>query len=356
MARAYAILGMFIVNFTFCFGAFQENTFFGKSLTLFVGNSTSIFIICAGIGVTHFSDSFCKSKYKNQNAKSILLKRSWFLFAIGILLYAWWPGDILHFYGGYLHFAAFLLFVPKKHYLWIALICVIVYNILQYFIPITTGWNLQTTKYSDFWTIKGFIRNTFYNGWNSIFPWFAYFTIGMFLGKLDWKSHQTKKGIFVVGLVILCLFKGLRLIIRADIENPVRNPYYVKYWFYLMEDYFPSNIPFMMITLGFAFMVISVCMFIGDRFSKSKIINWLSKTGQMTLSLYVFHITAGMLLLSQFSGIPYTGLLPTQKPLTAAIILTFAVIFFIFCVILCNLWSRKFRKGPLETVMRKISD
>ena len=32
LARAYAILGMFIVNFNFCFGSFQNNTPIGQFL------------------------------------------------------------------------------------------------------------------------------------------------------------------------------------------------------------------------------------------------------------------------------------------------------------------------------------
>ena len=28
---------------------------------------------------------------------------------LGLLVYPWWTGDILHFYGGYMHLAAFFL-------------------------------------------------------------------------------------------------------------------------------------------------------------------------------------------------------------------------------------------------------
>ena len=57
--------------------------------------------------------------------RSHILKRSWFLLSIGLLLFTWWPGDILHFYGGYMHIAAFILFVPKRYYLWIASIVIL---------------------------------------------------------------------------------------------------------------------------------------------------------------------------------------------------------------------------------------
>lgn len=52
VARAYAIFGMLIVNFNFCFGSFQDQSALGRFLNLFTGNSTAIFIICAGMGVS----------------------------------------------------------------------------------------------------------------------------------------------------------------------------------------------------------------------------------------------------------------------------------------------------------------
>ena len=109
LARTYAIFGMFIVNFIFCFGSFRDETVFGKFANLFIGNSTSIFIICAGMGVVLMTNRDTYSIEEKNKLKSVILKRSWFLFVLGLLLYNWWPGDILHFYGAYMHIAAFLL-------------------------------------------------------------------------------------------------------------------------------------------------------------------------------------------------------------------------------------------------------
>lgn len=356
LARAYAIFGMFIVNFIFCFGSFRDETIFGKFANLFIGNSTSIFIICAGMGVVLMSNRDTQGLEDKSKLKAVIIKRSWFLFALGLLLYNWWPGDILHFYGGYMHIAAFLLFVPKRYYLWSALAAITVYNILQSFIPIFTSWNLQTTKYADFWTPIGFLRNTFYNGWNSIFPWFAYFSIGMFLGRLNWQDKKIWKRIFIIGFTLLAVFKTLRLFIKYDFDNVHRHDFYIKSWFYLMEDYFPANVPFITITTGWALMVISICMFIANKFPTATFIRLLAKTGQMTLSLYVGHMTIGVFILSILTHKTYTGFPQTEKPAELPFILTYALLFFGVSVMFSYLWSRKFKNGPLETLMRKISD
>jgi uncharacterized protein len=123
-----------------------------------------------------------------------------------------------------------------------------------------------------------------------------------------------------------------------------------------MSDYFPPYLPFMMITTGFAFMVISICMLLGERFSNNNIIIALVKTGQMTLSHYVIHLTLGMIIFGLIKGKHYTGLLEDEMPTPPIQILAFAFAFFVLSVIFSVLWGKRFKNGPLETIMRKISD
>lgn len=343
LARAYAILGMFIVNFNFSFGSFWDKSLVGRSLNLFTGNSTAIFIICAGMGVSFLSDHPTDRKVKRT-----IVRRSWFLFALGLLLYNWWPGDILHFYGGYMHIAALLLFLPRSVYLWSALIGIVVYHALLFIIPVETGWDLSNFQYEDFWTVKGFFRNTLYNGWNSIFPWIAYFLLGMWLGRLDWSSRKVSRQIFLTGLICFTLFEGIRW--YAMQVQPGKNILN-----YIMSDYFPPYLPFMMITVGFALMVITVCIYIGDKFKSSLLINSLAKTGAMTLTHYVLHLTLGMLLFQWLTGLQYTGLLRIKDPASPKYILLFSLAFFSVAVLFSNLWNKRFKKGPLEMMMRWVS-
>lgn len=337
---------MFIVNFNFCFGSFQDTTATGLFLNVFTGNSTSIFIICAGMGVslmTNYAGIY--SNEERKRFKSFILKRSWFLFALGILLYSWWPGDILHFYGGYMHIAAFLLFYPKKYYLLLAIVAIVIFHLLLFIIPIGTSWDYTSFMYSDFWSIKGFLRNTFYNGWNSIFPWIAYFLLGMWLGRINWHQPRTIPKLFFTGLAFFVGAEALRQYavhrqLRPDLMN------------YIMAEYFPPYLPFMIITASFALMVISICFWLGERYQNSKLVNLLSLTGQMTLTHYVMHLTLGMVVLQYLSGIKYTGLLQTATPVAPPYILAYSIAFYLFTIGFSVLWSKRFRNGPLETLMR----
>ena len=349
LARAYAIFGMFVVNFNFCFGTFSSTSTFEKFQNLFVGNSTAIFIILAGVGLSLMTSRLVYTLEEKKKIKSTVLKRSWFLFALGLLLYPWWPGDILHFYGGYLHLAAFLLFVPRRYYLWAVIAAILIFHALLFFIPIGTGWDFVTTEYTDFWSLKGFLRNTFYNGWNSMFPWFAYFALGMWLGRLKWQDKKTRKNVFIAGLLLFIVFQILRLFARNDFfSEGVTN--------YIMSEYFPPYFPFIAITIGFALMVISTFLYIGERFATSKLILYLAVTGRMTLTHYVVHLTLGMLLLSLLTGEKYTGYWNSLIPTNPVLIFTFSFLFFIVAVIFSNLWNKRFKNGPVEMLMRKFSD
>jgi uncharacterized protein len=112
----------------------------------------------------------------------------------------------------------------------------------------------------------------------------------------------------------------------------------------------------MVITASYALMVITVCIWLGNKFPQSKLIEWLTIAGGMTLSNYVFHLTIGMVILQTVTGKKYTGFLRLEDPVPPTYILSFSVAFFMLTTILNILWSKKFKKGPLEILMRKISD
>jgi uncharacterized membrane protein YeiB len=271
---------------------------------------------------------------------------------MGLLLYPWWPGDILHFYGGYMHFAAFLLFVPKRFYWWVALAAMLIFHILTLIIPIETSWDFDKFQYLDFWTWEGFLRNTFYNGWNSIFPWLAFFMAGMWLGRLDWSKPKVKQNVFFIGLFLFILVEILRFWIKYDWNNPDWHNFYEKYWVYITSEYFPAYPAFMLVTGGFALMVISICMWIGERFSNTLIIQSLVKTGQMTLTHYIIHLTLGIILLAALTGKTYSGFTEDETPTTPTYIFTYACLFFALSVTFSIFWRKRFEKGPMEMLMR----
>jgi uncharacterized membrane protein YeiB len=62
-----------------------------------------------------------------------------------------------------------------------------------------------------------------------------------------------------------------------------------------------------------------------------------------------------MIVLSIITGKQYTGLLEDEKPTEAIYILCYAVLYYLLSILFSIAWSKKFKNGPLETLMRKIS-
>jgi uncharacterized protein len=348
LARAYAILGMFIVNFNTVFGSFTDNTFLAQFLGLFSGNSSSTFVILAGMGISLMTSRNGYGLAEKLKLKAIITRRSWFLFIIGLALYTWWPADILHYYGGYMRLAILILFVPKKYYLWAALLAIVIFHLLFAAIPYETGWNFKTLEYTDFWTVNGFLRNTFYNGWNSIFPWVAYFFAGMWLGRLDWEGLKLQRKMFLFGFGLFCFVIALQFYANGTIANK-------DLYMYITADYIPPFPAFMLGTFGFSLMLISTFMFIGGKFGNNEYAKMFASTGKMTLTHYISHLTIGMIAFAFIIGKNYTGHLSEKAAASPIFILLFAVSYFILSCLFSKLWIRKFKYGPIEAIMRKIS-
>jgi uncharacterized protein len=124
---------------------------------------------------------------------------------------------------------------------------------------------------------------------------------------------------------------------------------------YITADYILPFLPFMLGTFGFALMLIAVFMFIGNKVSHLKYAQLLSHTGQMTLTHYVSHLTIGMLLFSVITGKSYINISAYSTPTNPLHILLFAIAYFIISCVFSYFWRKKFKAGPLESVMRKIS-
>lgn len=347
LARAYAIFGMFIVNFNTVFGSHTNTNGLSGFLNLFNGNSSSLFVILAGMGVSLLV-SKATSPEERRNTRKIISKRAWFLFFLGVVFYNWWPADILHFYGGYMHLAVFMLFVPRIYYIWAALICIVVFHGLLFIIPFDTGWDFSNFLYKDFWTVSGFIRNTLYNGWNPIFPWMAYFFLGMYLGKLDWQNKSIhRKATLISGAIFLIFFLTKEFAGTITSDKDLQ--------FFLTADYLPPFFPFIASTASYGVLIICLFVYLGEKTQHYQLSAILASTGQLTLTHYLSHLTLGFISLSLITGKELNFDLIHATPTAPWILLVFAVCYFILSCAFSYQWKKRFKNGPVESLMRKIS-
>lgn len=137
----------------------------------------------------------------------------------------------------------------QKLLLFLSIIILLIAQALQLTFNTFEGWGGPTPfiNYVDFWTIQGFLRNLFFNGYHPIFPWFSFFLIGMIIGRLDLHNKKIRERLLLLGITITILSellsKGLthflfhisakRLPHFYLIQDPSYQMYYI---FYLLQD------------------------------------------------------------------------------------------------------------------------
>ncbi len=349
-ARALAMFGMLIVNFKIIMGAAENGPDWIIWFTgLFEGRASATFVMLAGIGV-----ALMTRKARNGGTHSIirenrtsLRKRAAFLFIIGLLLYVvGWTGDILHYYGVYMLIASFLIVSSTKLMIILSSTILIISQILLVTMNYLKGWDPAQPfmEYLDFWTIEGFLRNLLFNGYHPVLPWICFFLIGMILGRLDLLKKAVRNKMLFISLFLLATIEILsKVLMRLSLS--VLDVESAEYLF--QTGPIPPNILYVLSNSSSAIIVIIASIYIAEKFAGHWFTKSLIKTGQLTLTHYVSHV---------FIGIGILMLLNRLENQTLAFSLIFTILFFVASILFSVLWSRKFKRGPIEWVMRKITN
>jgi uncharacterized membrane protein YeiB len=307
---------------------------------LFDGRAAATFVILAGVGISMLSSKgrISQDQARIRRDRKMLLKRAVFLFVVGLLYTPLWPADILHFYGVYIAIAALLLTVSDRQ-LWAGAIALIVAFLLLVFIfDYEVGWDFATLTYLDFWTLAGMGRHIFFNGFHPVIPWLAFIFIGMWLGRQDVKNSQLRKKILWVSISAAAVAETLSFILLKSFpgENGI---------IFATEPIPPVPL-YIIAGTGTAIAIIMLCLELTFRYPKAQIFSPLVSTGQLALTLYVAHVVLGMGFLEMI------GRLENQ---TLEFATLSAAIFTILAIIFSYYWRKRFQRGLLEWVMRKVT-
>ena len=349
VARALAVIGMIIVNFKVVLGA--EGLSWVKSFAnVFDGKAAATFVVLAGVGLALMTNSAIKNndKLKLKIARIRIAKRALFLFVIGISYITIWPADILHFYGIYMVIILMVLPCKERTILILAGAIIFFYPMLLIFWNYETGWDFISLNYQDFWTFKGFIRNLFFNGFHPVMPWTAFMLLGYWFGKQDLHNDKFIKKTFLVSTLLFIsiqILSYLSISILADGNQEAA----LELTEILGTNPMPP-LPFYMFNgISIAFVTISACILLAKRFEASIIIGALHKTGQLALTFYVAHVIIGM------------GIIELVAPekignFTITFSLTYALLFSLACIVFAVFWRKHKKHGPLEWILRKLTD
>jgi uncharacterized protein len=353
LARALAVFGMVLVNFKLLMGSRVSNSgpeWLAWLVGLIEGRAATTFVILTGVGISLLSRRarLADDKAGMTKNRNTLLRRALFLFVVGLLLAIRRPYNILPFYGVYIAIAAFLLVVSER-FLWkLAVTFMAAFVVLMVVFYEYHGWYFPTwTAYREFWTPSGMVRNLFFNGFHPVFPWMFFILTGMWLGRKDMSKPTFRRGVMLVAVGLICMTELTSWLLLQNLPNtiygvPAKN---------LFGTYGPPSTPFFLLSgSGTGLVVITLSNMLTEKFATSRWLEPFIATGQMTLTLYVAHFVIGadfllrkmLLLLNQL-----------YRPLPVA--LGSAVIFCVGAVLFAFFWRKRFSRGPLELIMRRIT-
>ena len=337
IARYLAFVGMVLVNFDIVMshGVQSNEGFFNEFIGQLRGRASATFVILAGIGL-----GLSSFKKESQTVKTVV-KRSIFLLILGLLNMTIFEGDILHYYAFYFLFGVFLLPFSNRVLISIIGLLNIAFFGMLLFIDYETGWNFEELTYSGFWTIDGFIRNLFFNGFHPVFPWLGFFLLGILLSRALLKKRQVQIKMISWGLVAI-IFSEIMSFIFSGYVIPADS----ELQFLFMTDSMPPMPLYFIAASGSAFFIIGLCLLLSEKLRDSKIYSLIAPAGTQTLTLYIAHIIVG---LGFIDAVGFTGSQTSSQAFIAALI---------FCVlgtIFAFTWSKWFGRGIFESLMRKLT-
>ena len=348
MARSIAIFCMVIENYKNAMEVHGDGP--GWLVWFFAriqGRAAPAFVTLMGMGLAllaHRALESDDSAFKRASTSRVL-KRGLFLVALGVLNYQIWPGDILHFYGFYMALCALFLFRPSWTPLVGAAVVMIVAYIINQAFDYRIGWEDGHLWYNGYLTPSGFVRNTFLNGYHPVFPWTAYALVGMWLARRSIFDSEGRRRylLIVVPITVLVEFTMSSRGFPKMLHNPDTGVAFVDGVLRLLAA---RPRPLMMLARQLvAVSAILVSLELADRFRTSRIIEALAATGRMSLTHYLAHtllVVAPMFLL---------GVL--QQDRMSSFLL--ACGFFAAAVTFSTIYSKRFKLGPLEALMRRIA-
>ncbi len=294
VARALAVFGMVIVNFKVVFGNHNGpllNTF----LSLLNGKAAATFVVLAGVGIALTFKRWIEEndieKFNNKRLK--IFRRAIVLFLIGASYLSIWPADILHFYGIYMLITLAVLKCSQTTVIFWAAGIILLYIPIMMLFNYDLGWDFEDMKYTDLWTLEGFLRNLLYNGFHPVVPWTAFMLIGLWFGRMDLSSERLIRKVIKISLA---LFLVVQIISYLSISFfPYGDSAQQEIWSYLLGTSPMPPLPMYMITgSSFALLIISTCILMAKKWPTIWITRILSKTGQLALTFYVAHVILGM--------------------------------------------------------------
>ncbi len=349
VARALAMLGMILVHFAEVLaGVSWGYGPLAKFMKLLDGRPAATFVVLAGVGIALRSRRAIVSGEAEalHRVRSVIWKRGWVLLVAGFIDLAIWPGDILRVYGVAFLIAAWTFDVSDRALWALSLGFVAGFVALTLCVNYETHWDWERLDYVELWTLDGVVRNLFYDGYRSVFPWTGFLYFGIWLGRRDLRSRRVRLrwaigGLILAGGIEVMSWLAVRYLHQAPAGFDLGAIQML-----VSTVSMPPLPAFLLAAGGMAAAVIMLSIEAAECWPNHALVKALAATGQLAFTWYMAHIVLGL------GTIVALGLAETQ-PLRVG--LAAGLVFFLFTLPISVFWRRRFAHGPLEWLMRRVS-
>lgn len=335
--RTVALLGIIVLNYHGYLNRYDaiganKTNFFARIMDAWNGvlaPSPVIFVLVSGIS--------CSLLTSARFDRWVLVRRGVLLFALGSMFEWVWNGTILPYFGVYFLLASAVSTWSRRNIALTAVFCTVsaaalsLWRFLREEDFHSTSWLSPAHPDSP----RNFVFRYFVDYTHPILPWFAFFCVGLLIGRsLPWFfANRTR------------LFAPLAIAVAAvyTVSTAVRRGTDGAWQRVTSTDPFERGV---LATVGVtlsAVLVLIVVSWIVDAFPRSSVTDVFVRAGQVTLTLYVLHGLAYNLIVNRLAWVRPTGL-------DTALVLS--AIMWIALIALGAWWNRFFGRGPLERLLR----
>ncbi len=357
IARSLAIAGMVIVNFKVAAGVSEGDPgWLQKMVGLIDGRAAALFVILAGVGASLMTATARAERDQKAltSARDTLLRRALFLLVVGYAFIPIWPADILHYYALYIAIGALLLSASDRTLLVLASVLGIVFVALYSVFGYWAELDPITLDYRGFWTGTGLLRNLWFNGWHPVIPWVSFYIFGMWVGRRDVRKRATRQWMLGLGFGMAVVGEAIAAIARATagatefIVDVAAAGLSVDAGGRALLDAepIPPSPPYLLAGAGTALVIAMLCVAWGLRRPDKRVVSWLRRSGELALTMYFAHVIVGLGALEEL-GLLANGTLPE--------VVISAVVFYVLAVWAAVWWRSHHDRGPVETLMRRLS-
>jgi len=302
----------------------------------------ALFVVVAGISVALMTQN--RSAEETSAKRLIILRRGVLHMFVGGIFEWIWPGTILFYYGAYFLLGAALI----RARTWIIAICAVGSALAATAIQTWRVGQEFDGHYTD-WLDPSFIDSprelvlrTFVGYTHPVFPWFAFFCVGLLLGRLLPLVSKYRRVIISGALTAIVVSYVARELVYRMTEEQTRTS---AVWRTIAStDPFDRGLLYTVSALSVAVVVVlALHAWCDNNRSKSPVISALQKIGQFTFTIYVGHALFFNLVVHRLDLVRSTGL-------DTALVLS--AVFLALAVMIALWWTHVIGQGPIERCYR----